>query len=97
MAMGASAPTKILKFNVNYQIFTSNAPHWPKLFAPPFTRTLAAPPLFYSSFTTGQTSGGSHVSDGAALSGYTEEREYSDIGGRRCPQTFLGDFGETDG
>jgi hypothetical protein len=72
-------------------------PIGPNCSHPPLSRTLAAPPLFYSSFTTGQTSGGSHVSDGAALSGYTEEREYGDIGGRRCPLPFLGDFGETDG
>jgi hypothetical protein len=26
MAVGASAPTKILKFSANFQIFTSNAP-----------------------------------------------------------------------
>jgi hypothetical protein len=26
MAVGADAPTKILKFSPNYQIFTSNAP-----------------------------------------------------------------------
>jgi hypothetical protein len=26
MAVGADAPTKILKFSVNYQIFISNAP-----------------------------------------------------------------------
>jgi hypothetical protein len=26
MAVGADAPTKILKFSSNYQIFTSNAP-----------------------------------------------------------------------